>query len=105
MANHADESEKVIEAYLSRRVKELGGLCVKMTAYVDAGYPDRLVLLPGGVAIWVEVKSKGEKPRLLQRVRMKRLLKLGFAVHVVDSRETVDAILEGADGTDRIEED
>ncbi|MBO4849877.1 MAG: VRR-NUC domain-containing protein [Prevotella sp.] len=95
LVRHAEEGEKSIESYLSRRVRETGGLCLKFTSQVDTGYPDRLLLLPGGRTAWVEVKSRGEKPRRLQVVRMERLVRLGFAVHVVDSREKVDRMLEG----------
>lgn len=95
LAHHAEESEKSIESYLLRKVEAMGGLCLKFTSHVETGYPDRLLQMPGGRTAWVEVKSKGEKPRLLQKVRMKRLVRLGFDVFVVDSREKVDEILNG----------
>ena len=95
LARYAEESEKSIEAYLAREVKATGGLCLKFASHTETGYPDRLLLLPGGKTAWVEVKSKGQKPRRIQEVRMRTLASLGFKVYVVDSREKVDEIVNG----------
>lgn len=96
LARHAEESEKAIEAYLVRKVESCGGICLKFTSHTETGYPDRLLLLPRGRMAWVEVKSKGEKPRLIQDVRMARLRRMGFRVYVADSREKVDEIVRAA---------
>ncbi len=96
LARHAEESEKAIEAYLIRRVESCGGICLKFMSHSETGYPDRLLLLPRGRMAWVEVKSKGEKPRLIQEVRMARLRRMGFRVYVADSREKVDEIVRAA---------
>ena len=93
LARRANVSEKAFEAYLVRKVEEAGGLCLKFTSHTQVGYPDRLVLMPGGCTAWVELKSKGEKPRRIQEVRIEKLKALGFNVHVADSREKVDEIL------------
>ena len=96
LARHAEESEKAIEAYLVRKVESCGGICLKFMSHSETGYPDRLLLLPRGRMAWVEVKSKGEKPRLIQDVRMARLRRMGFRVYVADSREKVDEIVRAA---------
>lgn len=97
IVNHADVSEKAIEAYLVRRVKEMGGVCLKYSNPGVTGYPDRVVLLPGGVTIWIELKSKGRKPGKVQRVRIAQLERMGHTVAVADSKEAVDGILAAAD--------
>lgn len=94
LTEHADRSEKSIEAYLTRKVKAMGGLSLKFSSFTDIGYPDRLLLWPGGKATWVEVKSRGEKPRKIQEFRMARLRSMGFEVYVVDSKDKVDEILK-----------
>lgn len=81
------EREKDIEAYLVRRVKELGGVAYKFVSPGHAGVPDRLVCLPGGLAWFVELKAPGKKPRPLQRVELRRLRALGFRADVIDCRE------------------
>ena len=92
-------SEKAIEAYLVKRVKELGGKCLKYANPSETGYPDRLVILPYRLAFWVELKSYAKKPRPIQTKRINELRKLGQTVHVVSSREAVDYILSEAEQT------
>lgn len=86
--------ETEIERKLVAVVKAQGGMCLKQTGI--AGIPDRLVLLPGGQAAFVELKAPGEKPRKLQRMRIKQLQKLGFRCYVIDSMQ------QAADLVDRI---
>ena len=74
-------------------VKEQGGLCLKFSSHTETGYPDRLLLLPGGRMAWVELKSRGRKPRRIQELRMESLRGLGFRVYVADSREKVEEIM------------
>lgn len=77
--------EKTLEAYLCKKVKSLGGKCLKLTG--EVGIPDRLVILPGGRYIFVELKREGEKPRAIQEFRIKQLMQLGCNVLVMDSKE------------------
>lgn len=93
LTKHAEISEKVIEKHLVERVKALGGLALKFASGTMIGYPDRLVLLPHGFTMWVELKSKGKKPRKLQIMRHAQLEALGNYVNVVDSIEGVDELL------------
>ena len=94
ITRHSETSEKAIEAYLVRRVKEMGGICLKYSNPNMAGYPDRLCVMPEGRTFWVELKSKGEKSRLLQLARMDSLKRRGNQVYTVSSREMVDVVLE-----------
>ena len=97
IVRHADVSEKAIEAYLVRKVKDLGGVCLKYSNPGVVGYPDRVVLLPGGFVVWVELKSKGRKPNRVQQLRIDQLRAMGHNVAVVDSKEQVDVLLQAAD--------
>lgn len=83
--------EKQVEQYLIKQVKSLGGLSLKLTSLI--GIPDRLVLLPGGRCVFIELKRPGEKPRKVQVLRMKQLRKLGFKTYVADSYESIDELL------------
>lgn len=91
--HNSELSEKSIEHYLVERVRKLGGECLKYSNPHAIGYPDRIVLLPGGRVMWVELKSYGERPRAIQQQRIERLRQLGQEVHVCDSRQAVDAIV------------
>lgn len=84
--------EKDVEAYLVRRVKELGGVAYKFVSPGHAGVPDRLICLPGGLAWFVELKAPGKKPRPLQEVELRKLRDLGFRADVIDCREGVDRL-------------
>lgn len=90
------DREKDIEAYLVRRVKELGGVAYKFVSPGHAGVPDRLVCFPGGYQCFVELKAPGKKPRPLQEVEIRKLRDLGFRVFVADSREQVDEMMDWA---------
>ncbi len=66
-------TEKQIEQKLVKRVKGLGGIALKLNPIGMDGIPDRLILLPKGIAFFVETKAPGKKPRALQINRMKQL--------------------------------
>lgn len=80
-------SEKWIERALQEFVTGHGGAVVKMSDPAKNGLPDRLVLWPGGVAEFVELKSTGKTLRPLQRTVRDELMKLGFKYTVIDTEE------------------
>lgn len=67
--------ETVIEAYLAERVGEHGGVAVKLG--IGGGWPDRLVILPGGRIGLCELKRPGETPTPRQLSRLALLQRLG----------------------------
>lgn len=89
------ESEKTLERNLVAKVKELKGWAIKLLPFQVAGLPDRLVLMPEGRMYFVEMKSTGVKPTLLQEVIHKRLEALGFPVYVIDTTEKLIKFIEG----------
>ena len=80
--------EKDIERIFCARVTELGGIAYKFVSPQRRNVPDRLVLLPGGVMRFVELKASGKKPTAGQIREHDRLRALGFVVGVVDSADT-----------------
>lgn len=86
--------EKDIEQKLIRMVERHGGLCLKWTCPGWAGVPDRIIILPGGLVMFAELKRpKGGRVDPLQKWWQKRLMDLGFtSVFVWD--ENVIATLE-----------
>ena len=93
IVHHAEVSEKAIEAYLVRRAKEQGLLCLKYSSANTTGYPDRLLLLPDGRVVWIEIKTKGKHPNKLQLLRHDELRRHGHTVFVADSKEGIEKIL------------
>lgn len=49
-------AERALERELKRAVEQAGGRCVKITP-IDKGIPDRLVLMPSGRVVFVELKT------------------------------------------------
>ena len=86
--------ERDIEYYLREQVKAAGGWAPKWESPGNAGVPDRLVILPPGRTIYVEIKAPGKKPAPLQLAQHRRLRGLGCDVRVIDSREQVDQLLQ-----------
>jgi hypothetical protein len=83
--------ERVIENALVRRVKSLGGMCEKFTSPGRRSVPDRLVTLPGGTIIFVELKAPGKAPTEKQKRDHERRRAIGCDVRVIDRLEDVDA--------------
>jgi len=85
--------EKAIETYLRDQVRKAGGAAMKWVSPGNSGVPDRIVFLPEGRVVFVELKAPGKKPTQLQLVQHERLRALGCDVRVIDSREGVDALI------------
>lgn len=84
--------ESDIEAKLVEKINRQGGLCLKMNSTSMKGLPDRMILLPDGRTIFVELKAHGKKPTELQRHVHRKLMAMNFPVYVIDSMAEVDAI-------------
>lgn len=89
--------EKDIEYQLVERVKDARGLVRKVSWPGHNGAPDRLVLLPGRGAFWVELKAPGAKCRPNQLREHELLQRFGQQVLVLDSLESVDKFILGPD--------
>lgn len=87
--------EKEIEEYLVRKVRSeiTGALCWKFVSPGHAGVPDRIILLPSGDCVFVELKRPGERPRLLQTACIEQMRKAGQRVMVCDSKESIDRLI------------
>lgn len=82
--------EKQIENRLRKRIKKMGGLALKFISPGMAGVPDRIIMLPFGKVVFVELKAPGKKMRPLQIKRKKQIEALGFKIYVVDSYQDIE---------------
>lgn len=71
--------EKELEKKLVGMVRNAGGLCLKWVCPGWAGVPDRIVLLPGGRIVFVEMKRpRGGVLSSRQLWWRKKIIALGF---------------------------
>lgn len=86
--------EKDVEQRLRKKVKALGGQCMKLVSQGNNGVPDRLVLLPGGRCVFVELKRpKYGKLSPVQVAQQNRLASMGFDVRVLSNNLSVDSFI------------
>jgi hypothetical protein len=86
--------ERSVEAALVRRISALGGVAIKLVAV--RGLSDRLVVLPGGKVIAVELKRpKGGRLSPHQKLWIGRLRSLGVEVVVIRDAAGVDQLFAG----------
>lgn len=93
MSKNTLESE--VESHLRRLVEAHGGACVKFIPDYKRGWPDRIILLPGGTVVWVETKKPiGGKVSPAQKVAHIALRRLGQRVELVWTTEQADRLVE-----------
>lgn len=82
------EIEKDIERKLVALVKKHGGRCEKLVNVGFKGFPDRTILLPGGVVIFVETKRpRGGRYSAMQDKWRDWLLALGHSYYRIKDVE------------------
>jgi hypothetical protein len=87
--------EKEIEWRLRNMVQWFGGYCLKWVCPGWTGVPDRIVLLPGGRVVFVELKRPaGGRLSKMQLWWMKKLQELGFRHYVIYNHEDLAAFKE-----------
>lgn len=82
-------TESVIQRRMIEKLEKLGCLVIKIIRANKSGIPDLLVLVPGGKAIFIEVKKPGGKPSKLQEYYIAQLRLLGFTAFWSNSVEDV----------------
>lgn len=77
--------EKSIENVLRKAVEDEGGVCLKWTCPGHRGVPDRMILFPGGIIAFVELKRPGAKVKAggLQEWWRQRLVEFGFPCYEI----------------------
>lgn len=86
--------ESVIEKRLKKETEKIGGKALKFVSPGMSGMPDRIVLLPQGRIVFVELKAPGKKRRKLQEYRATQLQALGFQVECIDTLEGINRFVK-----------
>lgn len=82
-----------MEQRLVREVERAGGKAPKWVSPGNRGVPDRLVILPNGRTVYVEMKAPG-KPLDPLQVRWANILQgMGHRVYKIDSDESIDRFI------------
>lgn len=86
--------EADLEARLVRGVKAVGGVAYKFVSPGSVGVPDRLVVLPGGKIVFVELKAEDGRLSRMQVYQNAQLRGLGADVRVVKGAAGVEEFLD-----------
>lgn len=89
--------ESSIERQLKRTVEGLEDkiMCLKFESPGMSGVPDRVILLPGGHTVFVELKQPGKHERARQEYVQQKIRDAGFTVFSeVDSPKKIKQVAE-----------
>lgn len=87
--------EKDIEKLFRDEIKKAGGKAYKFTSPGNDGVPDRIVMLPDGRIVFVELKTDTGKLSRLQELQRRQIAELGQTVRVLHGlAEVRDFFLE-----------
>lgn len=97
--------EEQIESWVATQAWERYGVpSIKLNIRGNTGWPDRLFILPGGRALWIEFKAPGEEPDPKQELQHKVLRHRHHDIQVHDNREEALAAVKAALDAARLHE-
>jgi hypothetical protein len=85
--------EAEVERYLCSACENEGGFCLKMDAGRYIGVPDRLVVLPGYIALVELKRPSGGRFSVTQKWWTKKLTHWGVPYHIIKTLADVDALV------------
>ena len=86
--------EKQIEGRLGKMIKARGGLYYKFVSPGEPGVPDRLIVLPGGQCVFVELKTEIGRLSSIQKWQIERMRAQGLDVRKVSGWEEARALVQ-----------
>lgn len=85
--------ESDIERWLVSELKKLGCIVDKFVSPGNPGVPDRIIIVPGGRVIFVELKSDTGSLRKIQKYQHKRYTVAGADVRVIKGKAEASAFV------------
>lgn len=86
--------ESEIEAWLKSRIEKLGGMFLKFTSPGNDGVPDRIVIMPAGICVFLELKTRKGKLSEIQKYQIRKLLDCCQQVAVVYGPDAAEDFLK-----------
>ncbi|MDR9795238.1 VRR-NUC domain-containing protein [Aeribacillus pallidus] len=86
--------ETDIERHLVQEVERIGGKAPKWVSPGNRGVPDRIVILPNGRVVFVELKKPGGRMGPLQKRWAEILKGMGHQVYKIDSIKEIDRFID-----------
>lgn len=83
-------TEKTLERFFVRKVRERGGKTYKFVSPGNTGVPDRIAISPMGEVWFVELKTESGRLSRAQSYQIDGLRNLGCRVRVLYGREQVE---------------
>ena len=90
--------ERDVESWLGKQIIKMGGLFYKWVSPGNAGVPDRIVILPGGVILFVELKTDRGRLSLIQSHVQEEIRKRGGHVITIYGMEAAKQLVRGLKG-------
>lgn len=87
--------EAQLEAKCRKYTESKGGKLYKWVSPMNAGVPDRILILPHKRPVFVEFKTETGRLSMLQEAVADELRSLGQKVYVVRSFETFKKLVDG----------
>ena len=85
--------EASIERRLVDGIRKAGGLALKFTSPGHSGVPDRIVLLPGGRVVFVELKTETGRLSPLQAAVHRQFRSYGMDVRTLRGKQEVEGFI------------
>ena len=86
--------EGTIEKRFVKEVKKLGCITRKLNGMGNRDWPDRLILVPGGVTLFIEFKRPDEGLRPTQEALHEDVAAMGHTWYVFDNWEGALAVVK-----------
>jgi len=90
--------EKEIERRLGQMLERHGCLYLKFESPGNPGVPDRIVILPSGMTIYLELKTNFGRLSSIQKWQTGRLKERGADVRVIKGWEQAQAFVKEVEG-------
>ena len=92
--------ESEIERWLVTQIRGMGGIADKFVSPGNPGVPDRIIVMPDGKVIFVELKTEIGRLSGIQKWQRERYQKMGVDYRVVKGMKAARELVKELKGDD-----